>query len=829
MKRKFLRGKTLCATFCSTMPVIAVLMGGALAPAEASAEGIDWNSVQYVTLETADGGYGESSFLLGAHWSDGRIPHGDAHYMVPEGKHIYGINDDLKDAWERAPTNKTFQGGSLSVAGNFRISYVSMAIPNMRLLDGGSYENGSYGGLYGTATVCSVTTPFDFRLLRSNEGNPRFPYVSMTFLGDADAKVCFRRHGNNRQAGFSLYNSDFSRYYGTIINGTGSDGRGGGTNCYGNAVIPGTCIVSSDSSIKLYDYASSPAAATIGTLQMETGSVLYLLAKASGNASITVTNRFVVSENVRLVVENGETAVIGGNSRMALIKLIGNASLDANLPDLGKLVLECPTGKDLLPQGGALSMEDDETTGGKTIYATFAAVNNLLQKTDSSRSAFSMDAAVASEYWSLGHVPQDGETVRIAKFATTVKSDGDDGNFVFPGNLLMLAEGGSLYLQSSSFSAGKVYAMDGSTIETAQYDSQKMSFTKIDGIGNAQVLNADELRLYGVCDFAVAQGRNLVVNARLFGTGTVRAATRMDTSEPCGAIAFNADNTAFSGRFIAASRNKQGKLNTSTGRRLRLFMNDANNVGGDMAKFTYDGFTVSEDAIVVGLQALTFSCQTRGVFVENRARFVMKNGDRLTFNVPVTWRGEMVFGNDYPSAEGAKTGAGTGDLILGSCAMFLNDDETVSGSPDVGSTSNRLLMVVGRVKPMTTNALDGVAISFGPEAGGILLDIDPAGDGMAEYGLYDAKWDVPFTSRREDGKIPVTFEGMVDVRHEGRPFSRGICTVNATAAQSLSVSDFVVMKPYSNVDVEVTRDTNANGTVTFKASFKPKSLRVIVR
>ena len=71
MKRKFLRGKTLCATFCSTMPVIAVLMGGALAPAEASAEGIDWNSVQYVTLETADGGYGESSFLLGAHWSDG--------------------------------------------------------------------------------------------------------------------------------------------------------------------------------------------------------------------------------------------------------------------------------------------------------------------------------------------------------------------------------------------------------------------------------------------------------------------------------------------------------------------------------------------------------------------------------------------------------------------------------------------------------------------------------------------------------------------------------------------------------------------------------------
>ena len=64
MKRKFLRGKTLCATFCSTMPVIAVLMGGgALAPAEASAEGIDWNSVQYVTLETADGGYVNRRFL----------------------------------------------------------------------------------------------------------------------------------------------------------------------------------------------------------------------------------------------------------------------------------------------------------------------------------------------------------------------------------------------------------------------------------------------------------------------------------------------------------------------------------------------------------------------------------------------------------------------------------------------------------------------------------------------------------------------------------------------------------------------------------------------
>ena len=790
------------------------------------AHGIDWDSLEYVTQTASDGGYGESSFLLGAHWSDGRIPHGDAHYMVPYGNNIYGIASVNQTAWQSAPTNKTFQGGSISIGGDFYINFIDMTIPNLRLLDGGVYINNSYGGLYGTATVSSVTSPFDFRLVRSSSGDPKFPVVAMTFLGAADAKVHFSRYNNNLQAGFRLQNSDFSKYFGTIINGTGIDGKGGGTNTYGNAIIPGTCIVSTNSSIKLEN---SSRTALMGTLCMETNSVLYLPASATGNASITVTNRFEVSAGTKFVIEGAENAVIGGNSRMALIKLTGNAALNANLPDVSTLVLGYQKGASGLPEAGQLSLEDDETTGGKAIYATFTAINNLATSTTSSKSAFSMDAADAPNYWSLGHVPQAGEDVRISNLAATLSSDGD---FVFPGSSLTIASGGDLYLQSSGFSGGKVYAMEGGTIESVS-GSQSVSSKTIGGFSNAQGFDGDELWICGPGSgsviFAVAQARTLVVTAPLCGTGTAMAATRWSTSYPYGAIAFLADNSAFAGRFIAKTRNQHGYQNSSTGWCLRFYMDNANNVGGAMASFAYNGFTVSEDAIVIGRQALTFSEQTRGVFVENRARFVMQNENRLTFNVPVTWRGEMVFGNDYPNADKAKTGPGTGDLVLGSRAQFLTDGGTVSADPDAGSTSNRLLMVVGRVKPMTTNALDGVAVTFGANAGGILLDIDPAGDGMAEYGLHDVKWDVPFTSHRADGKIPVAFEGMVGTEYKGPPFMRGICTVSATAAQSLADGDFAVAKPYSNVAVRVTHVTNANGTVTFKASFWVRGMVFSVR
>ncbi len=793
------------------------------------AHGIDWDSLEYVTQTTADSGYAESSFLLGAHWSDGRTPHGDAHYMVPNGKTIYGIASVNQTAWQSAPTNKTFQGGSISIGGYFYINFVDMTIPNLRLLDGGVYINNSYGGLYGTATVSSVTSPFDFRLVRSSSGDPRFPVVAMTFLGAADAKVHFSRYNYNLQAGFQLHNSDFSKYFGTIINGTGYDGKGGGTNTYGNAVIPGTCIVSTNSSIKLYNYSSSSAAALMGTLRTETNSVLYLPARAAGNASITVTNKFVATAGTKFVIEGAENAVGGGNSRMALVKLTGNAALNANLPDVSTLALGYQKGVSGLPEDGQLSLEDDETTGGKTIYATFAAINNLTNSTRSEKSAFSMVAADAPNYWSLGHVPQAGESVRISNLAATLSSDGD---FVFPGSSLTIVSGGTLYLQSSGFSGGKIYAIEGGNIESVS-SSGSVSSKTIGGISSAQGLDVDELWICGPGSgyvfFSVAQARNLVVTAPLRGTGTVMAATRWSTSYPYGTITFLADNSAFAGRFVATSRNGQGKLDTSKGYRLRFYMDNANNVGGAMASFAYNGFTVSEDSIVIGRQALTFSEQTRGVFVENRARFVMQNENRLTFNVPVTWRGEMVFGNDYPSAQQANTGPGTGDLVLGSRAQFLNDNKKVSENPDAGSTSNRLLMVVGRVKPMTTNALDGVAVTFGANAGGILLDIDPAGDGMAEYGLHDVKWDVPFTSHRADGKIPVAFEGMAGTEYKGTPFMRSICTVSATAAQSLADGDFAVAKPYSNVAVRVTHVTNANGTVTFKASFWVRGMVFSVR
>jgi hypothetical protein len=153
----------------------------------------------------------------------------------------------------------------------------------------------------------------------------------------------------------------------------------------------------------------------------------------------------------------------------------------------------------------------------------------------------------------------------------------------------------------------------------------------------------------------------------------------------------------------------------------------------------------------------------------------------------------------------------------------------VADAPDASCPSNQLMMIVGRVKPMSTNALDGVAVTFGAQSGGILLDIDPQGDGVAQYGLYDVKWNAPLATQRADGKIPVTFEGMSSADYEGSPIVRGICTVSAAAAESIPSSLFAVAKPYGNVAVSVTRTPNADQTVTISAVIKTVGFMVIFK
>lgn len=304
-------------------------------------------------------------------------------------------------------------------------------------------------------------------------------------------------------------------------------------------------------------------------------------------------------------------------------------------------------------------------------------------------------------------------------------------------------------------------------------------------------LKGDYLGVYGA-DGAlcrVAHNRLLAIDMPLCGDGPMRATISSGTSYPRGGIEFTQINTNFYGKFIVASDGNAWNGSTTDpkgvyspiGNRLLFFASDARNIGGDMSDETFDGLTLRGDSILVGVNSLNFHQRNRGVYVQDRIRLVMNNesDNTLVISNSVTYGGEMVFGNDFPNANNAKVGKGGGTLVLGGAARFYDPENKVAcDTPSV--SSNRLTMLIGRLRPVAANALDGVAVKFGEESDGLELDWN-ASDEMKATGFYSVKELSALTSERADGKIPVR---VINVPADAVGETIAVCTVPTAIAEA---------------------------------------------
>jgi hypothetical protein len=170
----------------------------------------------------------------------------------------------------------------------------------------------------------------------------------------------------------------------------------------------------------------------------------------------------------------------------------------------------------------------------------------------------------------------------------------------------------------------------------------------------------------------------------------------------------------------------------------------------------------------------------------------------------VTYAGELV-----------KTGAGR--LSLGGTALFMDGNRDTS--PVEGA--NKLTVSEGVLSVASTNAIDGVAVKF---SAGTTLELAafPKAKGMAEWGVVNTKWHMPFVSM--NGRIRVIF--VDDGTECGDNAQVAVCTVHSSAVDSLPFS-FGRLRDgfYTKIS---TRD-NGNGTVTVIANFQRMGTRVIVR
>ena len=346
------------------------------------------------------------------------------------------------------------------------------------------------------------------------------------------------------------------------------------------------------------------------------------------------------------------------------------------------------------------------------------------------------------------------------------------------------------------------------------------------GMG-AITVKGDYMGVYGGTEteskVMTMSSRLLVIDYPIYGDGNLRLNVRNNTSYPYGGIELTHLNTNFTGKALVYSTGNSN-TNSATGYRLQMYLNDARNLGGPMPTETFDGITMRGDPLLISTTSLCFNQENRHLYVYDRARIVMQHAtdNTIEVRVPLPFRGELVFGNEYPNAERAKVGKGGGTLVLGGEARFYDSSTSSAGDTPVAD-KNKLTMLIGKLRPDAVDAVNGVAVTFGEESQG--LEVDYANESLRTTGFKMTTSESALT-KVGGGQIPVSFINMPD--EEGNVLDVAVCTVPDVDAEATCN----LLKPIRAAGLGVPSlkaVSNGDGTSTVKADFKRVGFRMVVR
>ena len=248
-------------------------------------------------------------------------------------------------------------------------------------------------------------------------------------------------------------------------------------------------------------------------------------------------------------------------------------------------------------------------------------------------------------------------------------------------------------------------------------------------------------------------------------------------------------NTSFSGKIRVSNATPPTYMTT-------LKVSDGRNLGGAMAAFTYDSIELKAGSRLTATASLELAEPTRGLFVNGSGRIsVPEATDEMKTCAQLTMAGTLV-----------KEGAGV--LALGgpACRFTAAQDAT----PIAGT--NVLEVAGGRIKALSKDAFNGLAIAF---ASGTGLEVPMQSEVDADtrlYGLCDTAWATPFDLAGCGGKLDVSVRDIAAVPDK---VDLAICTVASAAAANLRGQ--IVFPHIPQHTVTILERDNGDGTVTFLA------------
>lgn len=343
-------------------------------------------------------------------------------------------------------------------------------------------------------------------------------------------------------------------------------------------------------------------------------------------------------------------------------------------------------------------------------------------------------------------------------------------------------------------------------------------------VNDFHIMNAAELRfwsqsvidLYGkitlsnpassgtALELLQSQGYTAKIHSDISGSAGIKiiGALKNGSSRPSsGSVILSGMNTAFTGRISLT--NECGSVGTN----ITLRVSDIRALGGPMSAFAYNAYSFQEWSRFQADADLAIVDSTRGVYFEGNAYVKIPNASHtLTLATQTTMAGTLV-----------KEGAGT--LALGGVLKFTKnqDDDPLEGT-------NILRVAEGFIKPASKSGADGLAIAF---AAGTALALSPLAEtdaDVAQFGLYNEKWAEPFDLTDSDGKLEVKLDLPEDLPIS---FSFGVCTVSASAAESLRGK--IELPKVSRYSCSISESSIEYGTVTFTATYTRPAFTISIR
>ena len=230
-----------------------------------------------------------------------------------------------------------------------------------------------------------------------------------------------------------------------------------------------------------------------------------------------------------------------------------------------------------------------------------------------------------------------------------------------------------------------------------------------------------------------------------------------------------------------------------------VLFRDAENLGGPLSAFFFKALHLGSTGRLRPLQSVTLDEPTRGMYVAGAyCRVEVDEGVDFVFKQRITYEGNLT-----------KTGGGT--FALGGDRPWFNGSETLP--PAEGQ--NLLTIAEGAFTPLSSDAFDGVSVSFA-EGTKIVLGIPE------DFNEGVGKWGMALTNEYSsivlpENGIPVSL--AMGTEPPGRRFDVPICTVKMSDAEMIRGKFILASRnPFKWYVSEIAERDNGDGTVTFLLS-----------